>query len=305
MESFFQTISRKTGSGGKCRVAIPLAQDKACAYAVSRALEAGMIVPVLIGKGKEIEAMYGACLRGNESVIIEEADAEKACKTAVRMVREGTADIVMKGLVPTSVLLKAVLNSQEGIKKNPLLSHLCYFELPGKPGMKILSDAAINIAPDAETLARIVENAVESFSLFSKNVPKVALLAANEKVSDKVPSTGLAKETADLLKDRRDIIVEGPISLDLAVSPESGKIKKYGGRIQGDADIFIVPRIEVGNVFYKSLQYFAGASMAGVVYGARCPVVLTSRSDSNDTKFYSLGLGVTMNGRKAVGEAGK
>jgi phosphate butyryltransferase len=292
--TFFGNLGKDLDTGSKCRVAIPLAQDEACAYAVSRAMAAGIISPILIGNLTEIRALYGEALTRGHAELIEETNADAACKTAVQLVRDGKADIMMKGLVPTSTILKAVLHSQDGIKKNPLLSHICFFELPGKPGMKLLTDAAINIAPDGETLARIVENAVEAAQPFLTHVPKVALLAANEKVSEKVPSTSMAKHVVGLLKSRTDMVVEGPISLDLAASPESVRIKKYEGAIQGDADIFVAPRIEVGNVFYKSLQYFANAQMAGIVYGAKCPVVLTSRSDSNDTKYFSLVLGMTL-----------
>ena len=226
--------------------------------------------------------------------IIEELDASQACRKAVAVVREGQADLLMKGMVPTSTVLKAVLNSQTGLKKNPLLSHLTFFERKDQPGIRILTDAAINIAPDVEALARIVENAVEAFRLFVNRPPKVAMLAAIEKTSEKVPSTIAAKAVAEQFAGRKDLIVEGPISLDLAVSEDSARIKKYDGTIHGDADILVVPRIETGNVLYKSLQYYAQVPMGGVVYGARCPVVLTSRSDSNETKFASLLLGVLL-----------
>jgi len=291
---FFETLEEKFSPQKKCRVVVPLAQDEACSYAVCRAFKAGTVAPILIGNPVEIRKMYPVEDSSTGLNVIEENDADKACRMAVSLVRKGEADIIMKGLVPTSSLLKAVLNTEEGIKRNPLLSHLCFFETEKIPGMRILTDAAINIAPDAETLCKIVKNAVEAFALFSREVAKVALLSANEKVSEKVSSTVLAKTAAENLKSEKGMIVSGPISLDLAVSPESVKIKKFNGPVQGDADIFVVPRIEVGNVFYKSLQYYAGARMAGVVYGAKCPVVLTSRSDSNDTKYFSLLLGMTI-----------
>ena len=293
-ERFFSGLSARVKSGKLCRTAIPIAQDEACAYAVSRAAADGLIQPVLIGDPTEIRRLYGSTLDHGNALIMAENDPEKACRQAVAMIRDGSADILMKGNVSTSKLLKAVLNSQDGIKKNPLLSHLCFFEAPGHQGLKVLTDAAINIAPSAEQYKQIAENALEAYSLFGHACPKVALLSANEKVSEKIPSTMLARNLAEYWKDRPDVTAEGPISLDLSVSEFSVKVKKYQGRIQGNADIFVVPRIEVGNVFYKALQYFTPAQMAGVVYGARCPVVLTSRSDSNDTKFFSLLLGMIL-----------
>jgi phosphate butyryltransferase len=139
-----------------------------------------------------------------------------------------------------------------------------------------------------------IDNAAEAYKLFSSNPAKVSLLAANEKVSEKLPSTVLAKNVAEKMQNRNDIIVEGPISIDLSLSKESAEIKKYKGKIQGDADIFIAPRIETGNALYKSLQYYIKAKMGGLVYGARCPVVLTSRADDNNTKFNSLLLGIVL-----------
>lgn len=294
--SFFDELKNKVNMQNKCRIIIPIAQDEACAYAVTEGVKNNLIKPILIGDYNEIKNMYKAIIDSSEVEleIIEENDHTKACQLAVKFIKENSADIIMKGLVSTSTLLKSVLNTKEGIKKNPLLSHVLFFETEKFKALRLLSDAAINISPDIETLTKIVENSVEVYKLFFSKIPKVALLAANEKVSDKLPSTIIAKEVAEKFKNRDDVIVEGPISLDLSISKESVQIKNYTGKIQGDADILIVPRIETGNALYKSLHYFAHARMAGVVYGAKCPVVLTSRSDENDTKFKSLLLGIAI-----------
>lgn len=288
-ESFFGRLTGDLDPKRVCRVAVPFAHDEAVAYAICEAVRMGVCAPILIGDRKGIEEMYGAAASHASVKIVPEADAQKACQAAVDMVRNGEADILMKGLVPTSTILKTVLNSQRGIKKNPVLSHLTFFEIPKTPGLRILTDVALNIAPDAEMLAKEIDNAVEAYRLFgSDRAPRVALLAANEKVSEKVTSTVVADQVAKALAHRDDMIVEGPISLDLACSLESCHIKKYKGRIQGDADIYVVPRIETGNVLYKSLQYFARAAMGGLIYGAKCPIVLTSRADDNATKLNSL-----------------
>ena len=291
---FFNKLVESLEQGNKCRVAIPMAQDEACAYAVCQGVKRGILAATLIGSTNQIKELYSEILPNESVTIIEESSEKVACQLAVSEVKNNNADILMKGLVSTSTLLKAVLNSKDGLKKNPLLSHLAFFEFPEKPGLRILTDAAMSIAPDADAIKKEVINAVEAFYLFENRKPKVALLAANEKVSSKVKSTILAKEAKELLSKNDDIIVEGPISFDLSVSKESAEIKKYKGAIQGDADIFVVPRIEVGNVFYKSLQYFIKADMGGLVYGAKCPVVLTSRADNNNTKFNSLLLGISL-----------
>ena len=291
---FFSNLVESLDSANKCTVAIPIANDDACAYAVCQAVKMGILQAVLIGDEEQIKTMY-AEVSGHENVkILAETNEKAACDLAVKQIREGNADILMKGNVSTSTLLKAVLSSNTGIRKNPILSHLTFFELPNKKGLRILTDAAMCIAPDEETMQHEIDNAVEAFQLFSNNPAKVSLLAANEKVSEKLPSTVVAKNVAEKMQNRNDIIVEGPISIDLSLSKESAEIKKYQGKIQGDADIFIAPRIETGNAFYKSLQYYVKANMGGLVYGAKCPVVLTSRADDNNTKFNSLLLGIVL-----------
>lgn len=293
-ESFFSSLVSTLNPGQKCRVAVPLANDDACAYAICHAVKTGILQATLIGDTEQIKTMYGEIARHEMVRIINETDEKKACAIAVREVREGRCDILMKGMVATSTLLKAVLNTNEGLRKNPILSHLTFFEFPSQPGLKILTDAAMCIAPDEETLIKEIDNAVEAYAMFADHAPKVALLAANEKVSEKVPSTVLGDKVAKALAGRQNMIVEGPISFDLAVSRESAEIKKYHGKIQGNADIFVVPRLDTGNAFYKALQYYVKAAMGGLVYGASCPVVLTSRADDNSTKFNSLLLGIVL-----------
>jgi len=293
-ENFFSELVSTLNPDQKCRLAVPLANDEACAYAICHAVKTGILQATLIGDPDQIKTMYGDIAHHEQVRIIEEKDEKKACAMAVKEVREGRCDILMKGLVATSTLLKAVLHATEGLRKNPILSHLTFFEFPGKPGLKILTDAAMCIAPDEDTLIKEIDNASEAYAMFVDTPPKVAMLAANEKVSEKVPSTVLGERVAKALADRKNMTVEGPISFDLAVSKESVQIKKYQGKIQGDADIFVVPRIDTGNAFYKALQYYVKAPMGGLVYGARCPVVLTSRADDNDTKFYSLLLGMVL-----------
>ncbi|MBF0406791.1 MAG: phosphate butyryltransferase [Candidatus Riflebacteria bacterium] len=293
-ENFFDTLLERSKWKSVVRLAVPVAQDEACASAIIKAVKAEIIEAILIGNPVELKNFYSEILDCSGVKIISSMEPEEACKKAVELVRNDEADLLMKGLVSTSTILKAVLNSQTGIKRNPLLSHLAFFELRNYPGLKLLTDAAINIAPDADALGKIAANAVEAYKNLTGKTPKVALLSANEKVSEKVSSTVLAKTVSEKMSSFEGAVISGPVSLDLAISPESVKIKKFTGSIQGDADILVAPRIETGNVLYKSLQYFARAKMGGVVFGAKCPVVLTSRSDSNETKLNSLLLGISL-----------
>jgi phosphate butyryltransferase len=291
---FFSKLVETLQSDKKCRVAIPIANDEACAYAVCQAVKMGILKATLIGNPDDISTMYADIAKHENVKIIDETNEKAACALAVKEVKDGNADILMKGNVNTSSLLKAVLNSKDGIRKNEILSHLTFFEFPGKEGLRILTDAAMCIAPDEDTLKKEIDNANEAFRLFNNRPARIALLAANEKISEKVPSTVLADNVSKMFKDQKDMIVEGPISFDLAVSEESARTKKYQGQIQGDADILVVPRIETGNALYKSLQYYINARMGGLVYGAKCPVVLTSRADDNNTKLNSLLLGIAL-----------
>lgn len=293
-QSFFSQLISSLDCQKKCRIAVPLANDDACANALIEGIKLGILKATLIGDPEQLKTMYGDIASHENVTIIDEKNEKEACNRAVKEIKDGNCDILMKGMVSTSSLLKAVLNSKDGLRKNPILSHLAFFEFPDNCGLKILTDPAMCIAPDHDTLIKEIENAVEAFSIFSDKLPKVAVLAANEKVSKNIPSTILANEIAKTMSERADMIVEGPISFDLAVSEESAKIKKYNGKIQGNADIFVVPRIDTGNAFYKGLQYYVKAPMGGLIYGAQCPVVLTSRADNNATKFNSLLLGVLM-----------
>jgi len=304
-ENFFSDLVSTLNRDRKCRVAVPLANDEACAYAICHAVKTGILQATLIGDPEKIKIMYGEIAQHEQVKILDTKEEKQACAMAVKEVREGRCDILMKGMVATSTLLKAVLHSNEGLRKNPILSHLTFFEFPDRPGLRILTDAAMCIAPDEEALLKEIDNAVEAYAMFADNTPKIALLAANEKVSDKIPATVLGDKVAKALAEKKNMIVEGPISFDLAVSKESAEIKKYRGKIQGDADIFVVPRIDTGNAFYKALQYYVKAPMGGLVYGARCPVVLTSRADDNNTKFHSLLLGIVLWQRSNTSESSR
>jgi phosphate butyryltransferase len=225
---------------------------------------------------------------------IQKDDPVEAAAEAVRAVREGEAQILMKGLLQTATIMKAVLNRETGLRTGRALSHVCVFEVPGWHKLVHISDVALNVAPDLARKADIIRNQVALAQALGVAKPKVAALAAVETLNPDMPATIDARQLQEMAErgELGDCYVQGPLALDLAVSPESGKTKGVTGPVVGDADILIVPDIEAGNMLYKGLVYFAKARPAGMIMGAKCPVVLLSRADSADAKLMSIALAV-------------
>lgn len=225
--------------------------------------------------------------------IVKDDPAEAAAE-AVRAVRAGEAQLLMKGLLQTATIMKAVLNKETGLRTGRALSHACAFEIPGWEKLVFISDVALNVAPDAARKADILRNQVAMAQSLGIARPKVAALAAVETVNPDMPATLDARALQEMGErgELGNCDVQGPLALDLAVSPESGETKGVKGPVVGDADILIVPDIEAGNMLYKGLVYFAKARPAGIIMGAKCPVVLLSRADSADAKLMSIALAV-------------
>jgi phosphate butyryltransferase len=229
--------------------------------------------------------------------IIHAPGAEQAVEEAVRSVsghhpENLQADLLMKGLVDTSLIMRGVLNGEWGLREDRVMSHVALFELERYPKLLFLSDAAMTIAPTLDEKRQIVENAVAVAHGAGIPEPKVAILCAKEKVSDKMPATRDAEALAEMNR-RGEItgcVIGGPFALDNAISPEAAQHKGVAHPGAGEADILIAPTIEAGNILYKALAFLAGARNAGIIVGARRPIVLTSRSDSDETKLNSLAL---------------
>ncbi|MDT8950272.1 phosphate acyltransferase [Lacticaseibacillus paracasei] len=219
-------------------------------------------------------------------------DEADAVTQAVGLVAQGKADILLKGIVQTHTLLKELLRPDYQLRLQKVLSHVAIIHLPQLNRPLLLSDAGMNIDPDEERLAAIVENAVGVAHQIGLPKPKVALLSSAENFNPKMPSSVLAQAVAKQFETRSDAVIAGPISLDLALSPASVAHKHYGGVIQGDADVLIVPTIDVGNVLYKALMLFTDARSGGTIVGAKVPIVLTSRSDSVDSKLTALAFAI-------------
>ena len=278
-------------------VAVAACEDKEVLEAVIEASKLQIANFYLFGdKTKTLKILNEQNFMLPEGIeIIDVDDAVSAATKAVQYVNSGKADVLMKGLVDTKVILKEVLNKEYGLRSNSILSHVVLLEIPKLKRLIFLTDAAMNIAPNKDELIAIIENSVTLAKALDFKKPKVALLSAVEKVNEKIPSTVLAKELENYYKDSDDRIVEGPMALDLAISKDAAITKGVKTKIQGDADIIVAPYIEVGNALYKGFVFgAAGVKNAGIIVGAKKPIILTSRADSHEAKLYSIILGLLM-----------
>lgn len=281
---------------GRVRIAVAAAQDEEVLEAVETARRDGLAEAVLVGDRSLIEAI-GEDIRIDVSnyQVIDEPDVVRAAALAVGLVKQGEAAFVMKGILDTSVLLKAVLNKETGLNAGRLVSHVGVAESPNYHKLFLMTDAAINIAPNLQEKVDIIKNALDCAHALGIDKPKVAMLAAVEKVNpDKMPCTIDASILTQMNRrgQIRDCIIDGPLALDNAINAESARIKKIDSPVAGDADILVAPDIEAGNILYKAVIDLGGAKGAGLVMGAGAPVVLTSRADMAETKHASIALAV-------------
>ncbi len=280
-----------------CTIAVAAAQDQDVLTAVYAAVREGIVKPVLVGDREEIlKIAQEASIPVKPEEIVDEPDKAAACMKAAELVRDGKADLLMKGFVDTSLIMKAVLNRENGLKKSSTISHDAVMEVPGFDRLFHVTDSAMNIAPTLDQKAAILENAVEVAHALGNEMPKAAVLCAVEKVNPKMECTLDAKELTERNRNGliRGCLVDGPLALDNAVSPAAAKHKGISSPVAGYADILLVPDIEAGNMLNKGMEYFAGAKKAGVMMGAKVPIVLTSRASSPQSKMYSIALGVVI-----------
>ena len=276
-------------------VAVASAEDAEVLEAVIEASERGLANFILFGNKEEIEIMLQERSTDVNKFSIRHArSVDQASEFAVKAVFQNEADVLMKGNVPTAVILKAVLNKEYGLRTGKILSHVAVFEVPGYDRYTIVTDAAMNLAPDLDQKKQILENSVMVARKIGINIPKVAPLAAVEVINPSMQATIDAAALTQMNKrgQIKDCIVDGPLALDNAVSFEAAEHKGIKSEVAGQSDILLVPTIEVGNVLYKSLMYFANAKVGAIVAGAKAPIVLTSRADSAESKLYSLALAI-------------
>lgn len=277
------------------RLSVAAAQDEDVLISVCEAAEIGLVEPILVGNVDEIKniaKLNNLDISGYE--IISANELSDAAKIAVELVSKGKADFVMKGLIDTAILLKAVLDKEIGLRTDSQLSHVMVYEIPAYHKLIYLTDGGMNITPDLEAKVKIAKNAIIAAKAMGIETVKIACLAAKEKVNDKMPATVDAAELQKMGQRGEfgeGVIIEGPLAFDLAVSEEAAVVKKFKSEIAGDVDVLLVPTIEMGNGIGKTMTYFAGGDSAGVIMGAKAPVVLVSRADTASAKLNSIALG--------------
>lgn len=285
------------------KLVVAAAQDRQILIAVKTASDYQLIIPILVGDQAEIRRHcqdIGYDLSGID--LYHDPDPETACSLAVRLVKEGKAEILMKGMVPTACLLKAILDKEHGLRKRDVLSHFALIEIPGYKKLIGITDAGMNIHPDLKEKVSIIQNAVEVFQRLGLDRPRVAILAPIETVNPKIAATmdAAALQIMGLRNQIQGCIIDGPLALDNAVSEEAARHKGIEGVVAGNADILVTPDLNSGNILYKSLIFLAGGTAAAVVMGAKVPIVLTSRADSEKSKFMSIALAAAMDQEAAA-----
>ncbi|GAB7524498.1 phosphate acetyltransferase [Paraburkholderia sp. 2C] len=254
------------------------------------AAQMGLIAPILVGPGERIVALAKQHdIDISPYPIVDAPFSHASAAAAVQLVREGRAQALMKGSLHTDELMSAVVSRESGLRTERRVSHCFVMDVPGHANALIITDAAVNIAPTLEEKVDILQNAIDLAHALKMEEVRVAILSAMETVNPKVPST---IEAAALCKmvDRHQItgaLVDGPLALDNAIDPEAARIKKIDSPVAGRANVLMVPDLEAGNMLAKSLSFLAGADAAGVVLGARVPIILTSRADSVMTRLAS------------------
>ncbi|WLR54179.1 bifunctional enoyl-CoA hydratase/phosphate acetyltransferase [Mesobacillus subterraneus] len=277
------------------KLSVAAAHDRDVLEAVKAAVELGIIEPFLVGDPKKIIELARELDFSVEAYPIYPAYTENEnAFIAAKLASEGQVQAIMKGFVNSTPFLKGVLDKELNLKTGRVISHISVFDIPGAEQLISMSDGGINIAPDFQQKKEIIQNAVEFLSTIEVNHPRVAILAANERVSEKMPVTVEADHLAMLIKNEysQELLIEGPLPLDLAISRESLLHKGLDSELEGAADLLIVPTIEAGNFLGKAITYFAKGTMAGIVLGAKIPLVLNSRSDAAEAKLASIALAV-------------
>ncbi|MBT3301546.1 MAG: bifunctional enoyl-CoA hydratase/phosphate acetyltransferase [Bacteroidetes bacterium] len=272
-------------------VVVAAAEDLHVMEAIQKAIEKKIINAVLVGHKEKIEKIAQSLNFDLTNIeIYPENDPLKSCTKAVELIHDKKASILMKGLVSTAGLLKAVLNKEKGLRKNEVLSHMSVFESPYYHKLLGISDVGMNISPELKDKVAIINNALEVFHAIGVSIPKVAILAAVEVVNPAMPATIDAAALTQMNKRKQitNCIIDGPLGLDNAISKEAALHKGIESEVAGDADILICNDIESGNFMYKAMSFLGGATVAALIMGAQVPIILTSRADSEKSKLMSI-----------------
>jgi len=290
LEDVIQAVKSKP----KKRLSVAFANDAHTIEAVSEAIDLGIVEGILVGDEKTIkEVCAKEDIDANKFTIVQEADQMAAANTAVRLVNEGKADFIMKGLVSTDKYMRAILNKETGLlPPKAVLSHVVVMELPTYHKLLVVTDVAVIPAPDLKQKVAITNYAISVSKALGIETPKVAMIAATEQMSAAMPACVDAAIIAKMAErgQIKGALVDGPLALDVAIDKESVQIKKLKSCVDGEADCLVFPDIEAANVFYKTASKLANAELGAMLVGAKCPAVLTSRGDSAQTKTYSIAL---------------
>ncbi len=292
-------LLEKGSAGPPTRTAVAGAGGETALESARMATVAGLIKPVLVGDQAAIERVAHAIgwdLTGIRVVTAQ--DEQAAAESAVALARDGEVGALMKGQLPTDVLMRAVVKRDTGLRIGGRLSHVFYMTVPDRAGALTITDAAVNVAPDVETRLHITRNAVGLLHALGTTAPRVAILSATEHANKSMPSSLEAAEIAQraMAGEVQDAIVEGPFALDLAISPKAAAVKGVESHVAGQADILVVPNIETGNALFKAMVYFLSATAAGLVLGAKVPIVLTSRADPPEARLAAAALAAIVAG---------
>jgi phosphate butyryltransferase len=271
------------------RLVVAMANDDHVIEAVELARKKQAIKPILIGPSDAIKHLLQVHQYPlDEYILIDAMSAEEAAMKAVEMIKNKKADLLMKGLLDTKVLLKMVVNKETGIRDEGLLSHVAVFSFPKLNRLLFATDCAMVINPSVDEKETMINNVLKLTNTLGYTQPKVGIVSAVEKVNPKIPSTVEAMELVERFKDRDDVLVDGPFALDNLVSMASVHHKDLKSRVAGKADVLVFPNLEAGNIFYKTSVFLADAEVCGLIIGAKCPIILTSRADDVTAKLNSI-----------------
>ena len=289
LEQFVEAAQQR----GSKRVAVASAANVLVLRAIKQAEELGLVDPLLVGRAYEIhEAAAAADLDFREDQIVSTETTVESAERAVQLVRQGEADILVKGHLHTDDFMRAALRSDVGLRTDRLLSHVFVLQVPLYHKLLLITDAAINIAPNLMQKAAIIQNAIDLLRQLGVEQPKVAALSAVETINPKIPST-VDAACLHKMSERGQIkygLVDGPMAFDNAISAKAAREKGIKSEVSGDVDVLVAPDLDAGNILYKNLEYLANARVAGIVMGARAPIVLTSRADPPQARVHSLAL---------------
>jgi phosphate butyryltransferase len=291
LRSFDELLEKVKGFTSPRRVVVAAAESEHALEAVLRAQKDGIVKPILVGHKAEILKILsklGADVPDQD--IYDVPDGEEAAQKAVALIREGKGDFLMKGKLETAQMLKPVVNKEAGLGTGRLMSNFVIFQAPRYHKLLVVTDGGMVTYPTLEQKKAIIESTVETLKALGYENPKIGVLAAVEKLNPKMPETVDAAALCQMNAEGaiKDCIVDGPISLDLALDPKAVAIKGYKSPVAGDADALIVPNIHAGNALGKSIILLGGGRMANFIVGAKVPIVLTSRASSSEEKYLSL-----------------